>query len=228
MSGRKPLLEKDEPRVSASLAEFPLRDQALIELGLNTGFRITELLSLTIGQIWEAGRVKAQVKVTRAKLKGGHGCRRKAIASRSVPLNATVAAMLEQYLFARFGSGEPDPTLPLFPSRQAGRALSRWQANRIVHAVFEKAGLGSAESYGTHSLRKTFCRRVYAATKYDINLTRAVMGHTNISTTQKYLHIDDAEMTAVVNAIGEPKSALAHEQNPSVSSVQMLPLPALH
>src|ERR1035437_6793530 len=159
MPGRKLLLEKDEPRVSASLAEFPLRDQALIALGLNTGFRITELLSLSIGQVWETGQVKPQVKVPRAKLKGGLGCRRKVITSRSVPLNATVAAMLEQYLFARFGSGQPDPTLPLFPSRHAGRALSRWQANRIVHAVFEKAGLGSAESYGTHSLRKTFCRR---------------------------------------------------------------------
>src|ERR1035437_8297893 len=81
MSGRKPLLEKDEPRVSASLAEFPLRDQALIALGLNTGFRITELLSLSIGQVWETGHVKPQVKVPRAKLKGGLGCRRKVIAS---------------------------------------------------------------------------------------------------------------------------------------------------
>ena len=73
MPGRKPLLENDEPLVRAALAEFPLRDQALITLGLNTGFRISELLSLTVGQAWEAGRVKPLVKVTRAKLKGGHG-----------------------------------------------------------------------------------------------------------------------------------------------------------
>ncbi len=221
MSGRKPLLEKDEPRVSASLTEFPLRDQALITFGLNTGFRVTELLAITIGQVWESGHVKPQVKVTRAKLKGGHGCRRKAITSRSVPLNATVAAVLEQYLFARFGSGEPDPNLPLFPSRHAGRGLSRWQANRIVHAVFEKAGLGSAECYGTHSLRKTFCRKVYAATGHDINLTRAVMGHSSIGTTQKYLHVDEAEMVAAVQAIGQmanwpdrqlPKNELAQQQ----------------
>jgi integrase len=179
MSGRKPLLENDEPLVRAALAEFPLRDQALITLGLNTGFRISEPLSLTVGQVWEAGRVKPLVKVTRAKLKGGHGCRRNAVSSRSVPLNAAVAAVLEPYLFARFGSGlsEGASALPLFASRHAGRALSRWQANRIVHAVFEKAALGSPECYGTHSLRKTFFRRVYSATKYDRNLTRAVMGH---------------------------------------------------
>jgi hypothetical protein len=33
MSGRKPLLENDEPLVRSALAEFPLRDQALITLG---------------------------------------------------------------------------------------------------------------------------------------------------------------------------------------------------
>lgn len=149
--------------------------------------------------------MKPLVKVTRAKLKGGHGCRRNAVSSRSVPLNAAVAAVLEPYLFARFGSGLPEGAsgLPLFASRHAGRALSRWQANRIVHAVFEKAGLGSPEFYGTHSLRKTFCRRVYSATKYDINLTRAVMGHTNIATTQKYLHVNEGDMTAAVQAIGQ-------------------------
>jgi site-specific recombinase XerD len=203
MSGRKPLLENDEPLVIASLQAFSLRDQALVLLGLNTGFRITEILSLTVGQVWDTGRVKPQVKVSRAQLKGGRGQHRKTVVSRSVPLNAAVTAVLEQYLFARFGSGAADPQVPLFPSRKRGASITRWQANRIVHAVFNKAGLGSSESYGTHSLRKTFCRRVYSATKYDINLTRAIMGHASIATTQKYLHVDEAEMEAAVQAIGQ-------------------------
>lgn len=49
MSGRKPLLENDEPLVVSALKEFLLRNQALVLLGLNTGFRITEILSLTVG-----------------------------------------------------------------------------------------------------------------------------------------------------------------------------------
>jgi len=131
MSGRKPLLENDEPLVIAALKEFSLRDQALIILGLNTGFRITEILSLTVGQVWDAGRVKAQVKVSRAQLKGGRGRHRKTVVSRSVPLNAAVTAVLEQYLFARFGSGAADPLAPLFPSRKHGASITRWQANRF-------------------------------------------------------------------------------------------------
>ena len=212
MSGRKPLLESDEPLVIAALEEFSLRNQALVLLGLNTGFRITEILSLTVGQVWDAGHVKPQVKVSRAQLKGGRGQHRKTVVSRSVPLNAAVTAVLEQYLFARFGSGAADPLAPLFPSRKHGAPITRWQANRIVHAVFNKAGLGTPESYGTHSLRKTFARKVYTATKYDINLTRAIMGHASIATTQKYLYVDESEMVAAVQAIGrigcEPKKTI--------------------
>lgn len=196
------MLENDEPLVIAALKEFSLRDQTLVILGLNTGFRITEILSLTVGQVWDAGHVKPQVKVSRAQLKGGRGRHRKAVVSRSVPLNAAVTAVLEQYLFARFGSGAADPLAPLFPSRKHGAPITRWQANRIVHAVFDKAGLGTPDSYGTHSLRKTFCRTIYEATKYDINLTRAIMGHASIATTQKYLHVDETEMVAAVQAIG--------------------------
>jgi integrase len=73
MPGRKPLLENDEPLVIAALKDFSLRNQALIIFGLNTGFRITELLSLTVGQVWDAGKVKPQVRVLRAQLKGARG-----------------------------------------------------------------------------------------------------------------------------------------------------------
>lgn len=48
MAGRKPILETELPKVYAALAEFPLRDQTLVTLGLNTGFRVTELLSLDV------------------------------------------------------------------------------------------------------------------------------------------------------------------------------------
>jgi len=206
MPGRKPILENDEPLVRNAPEGSPLRDQALITLGLNTGFRITELLSLAVGQVWEAGRAKPQVKVSRAKLKGGHGCHRRTIVSRIVPLNDASKTALEQYLFSRFGSGDANPALPLFPSRNFGAPLRQWRANQIMHAVFEKAGLGTPESYGTHSLRKTFARKVYSATKYDFNLTRAVMGHADIGTTQKYLQVDESEMDEAVLAIGRMNS----------------------
>ena len=199
MAGRKALSPEEEDQVLHLLPQkFNLREQALIVLGLNTGFRITELLSLDVGQVWERGTVRPRITVMRAHLKGGRGRRRRSLTSRSVPVNAAVAAILEQYLFARFGSGPANPKAPLFPSQRKGMRMSRWRANVIVHLVIQAAGIADHEAYGTHSLRKTFARKVYENSGHDINLTRAVLGHAEIGTTQKYLDIAAGDVEAAV------------------------------
>ncbi len=194
MAGRKPILEHELPKVYAPLAAFPLRDQALVTLGLNSGFRISELLSLNVGNVWEDGRVKTQLKVTRAKLKGGSCARKKSTTSRTVPLNETAALILQKYLFSRFGSGPVKIDESLFPSRFHGKRINRSRANVIVHAVPKKAGVENQECYGTHSLRKTFCQSIYKITNHDLNLTRAIMGHASVSVTQRCLFVDEVEM----------------------------------
>jgi len=204
MAGRKPLLETELPLVYAALAEFSARDRALFILGLNTGFRISELLALNVGDVWDGERIRPQVKVTRAKLKGGRGMRRKGISSRTVPVNEAATQALQRYLFARLGEGEGEvaATDPLFPSRFHGQRLTRWGANDIVHAVLAKAGIDGNADYGTHSLRKSFCRQIYKGTGNDLNLTRAVMGHSSCSTTQQYLHVDEEEIVSAIMGLG--------------------------
>jgi integrase len=198
--GRKPLLESELPRVYAALANFPLRDRTLVTLGLNTGFRIKELLSLNVGHVWEDTHVRSHIRVTRAKLKGGKGRRKKTITSRTVPLNETATLILQKYLFARFGPGPMKLEEALFPSRMHGKRINRCRANVIVHEVLERAGFENLDAYGTHSLRKGFCQAIYRITNHDLNLTRAIRGHADCSTTQKYLFVDEAEMqNAVLN-----------------------------
>ncbi len=203
MAGRKPITEEQEPAVLRALAARPLRDQALFILGMNTGFRITELLSLNVAQVWDDGNVRANVRITRAKMKNGRGHRRRSVTSRVVPLNGAASAILRPYLFARFGSGGALPHEPLFPSRKRGMRLSRWRANTIVHEVIRAAGFDDQDAYGTHSLRKRFANRIYQATKFDINLTRYVMGHCNVSTTIAYLSVNEADAVAAVMRIGQ-------------------------
>lgn len=203
MPGRKPIRPEDEPRVQAALASFSVRDQAAITVGINTGFRATELLSLNVGDVWQDGRIRATVTVARRCLKGGRGRRRKAISSRTVPLNEAAVAALQKFLFSRFGSGRPvAPQEPLFPSRFHGLRLTRWRLNRLVKEVLALAGVGSAAHYGTHSLRKTFAKKIYAATGNDINLTRAVLGHAQVGTTQRYLEVDEEEVVRAVLSVG--------------------------
>jgi integrase len=217
MAGRLPILEHDEPHLYDALPHFSLRDQALIVLGLNTGFRIHAILSLTVGQVWEQGAIRPSVTVTRARLKGGRSVYRRSIHSRSVPLNDRAKTYLNVYLSGRALAGLLNPTAPLFPSRKHGLALTRWQANRIVHTVLGAAGFADQGRYGTHPLRKTFFQKVYRATKHDINLTRAVMGHTQVGTTQRYLHVDARDVTAAVLAVGESSFPPANSPLPMVA-----------
>jgi integrase/recombinase XerC len=130
--------------------------------------------------------------------------RRKGITSRTVPVNEAATQALQRYLFARLGErkGEVAATAPLFLSRFHRLRLTRWGANDTVHAVLAKAGIDGNADYGTHSLRKSFCRQIYKGTGNDLNLTRAVMGHSSCSTTQKYLHVDEEEIVSAIMGLG--------------------------
>jgi integrase len=70
MAGRKPITEEQEPALLAALEKASARDALIVLASLHLGFRISETLSLDASQIWEGGRVKAEVKIHRCRLKG--------------------------------------------------------------------------------------------------------------------------------------------------------------
>jgi site-specific recombinase XerD len=206
MPGTLALTQEQEAAVRATLAQFPLRDQALAELLLGSGYRVTEALSLSVADVWAVGRVKPRVTVRRAQMKGGRSPWKRRVTARSVPLNSRVVAALEAYLFSRFGSAGPaNSEEPLFPSRSGGGRLSRWRVNQIVHQVLEAAGIDSRPGtgqFGTHSLRKTFCKSVYRLSNNDLALTRIAMSHASIQTTQAYLPIATEDVDRIVMGLG--------------------------
>ena len=67
-----------------------------------------------------------------------------------------------------------------------------------MKTAFEAAGLNG--HIATHSLRKSFAQRLYDKTG-DIYLVQELLGHRNISTTQKYLGVNYADAKAAVEAI---------------------------
>jgi len=69
-------------------------------------------------------------------------------------------------------------------------------------------GIAYHKAYGTHSLRKSFARKVYKNCEHDINLTRAALGHREISTTQKYLDVDAGDVDAPVLRLGAVASSV--------------------
>ena len=219
MAGTLALSQEQECSVRAALDRFSLRDKALAELLLGSGYRVTEALSLTVVDVWSNGKVRTRATVRRAHMKGGRSPWRRSVTARSVPLNARVVAALEAFLFSRFGSAGPaNPYEPLFQSRSGGGRLSRWRVNQLVHEILEAAGIDARSGtglYGTHSLRKTFCTNVYRISGNNIALARIAMSHSSVQTTQAYLPVAAEEVDRVVMALGaeELPSAAVQEEN---------------
>jgi integrase len=202
MNKTLPLSQADEESLLAHVAALPLRDQALILAGLRTGLRITEVLSLNVGDVWRQGTVPSAVRIERRALKGGRSLHRRRIRSRIIPITPTLGLAISAYLAERAEGGVLDPSGPLFLSREGLGRLSRWQALRIVRGAILASGCDSHGCWGTHSLRKTFAGRVYRLTRHDVNLTRHLLGHTQLETTLRYLGVDETAGRAAVLQLG--------------------------
>jgi site-specific recombinase XerC len=97
------------------------RDQALFILGIKTGFRISELLSLRVGDVWQHERFVDYVAVQRRHMK-------QKWESRSVIVHPDAKAALAVWLMELQRTGAVSPETVLFPSRKGlNRALRRGQ-----------------------------------------------------------------------------------------------------
>ena len=167
------------------------RDVALIILGRQTGFRISELLSIRIRHLIQEGRMVDSLRVAKRYMK-------KKRETRTVDLlPATQLALRDclAYLKARgFMQGEDF----VFQSRTGHNApISRTRAYRIIHNTARSCGITGP--IGTHSMRKTYGQKLYnrflqrRAGGEAIDPLRRVkerLGHKSISSTESYLEED--------------------------------------
>lgn len=154
--------EGKEPWVAA-------RDVAIFTLLYGAGLRISEALSLKMGDapFGEGLRIK------------GKGAK-----TRLVPLLPAARTSLEDYLALRPPAKDRDA--PLFLSVR-GRALSP----RIVQREMKKQAraLGLDESATPHALRHAFATHLLAAGG-DLRAVQELLGHASIAATQRYTKID--------------------------------------
>ncbi len=179
MKGCRPLTEEEVRRVAASFSgRYAVRDRALFVLSCKVGFRISEILSLRIGDVWRFGKVVGRVTVARGNRKGkpcGH----------TVALNQAARSALAAWIgeFATVGLLQPE--CYLFRSRKGGnRPIGRRQALRVLRAAFEACQLTGP--LGCHSLRKGFALKVYKTSGHNLLAVKKLLGHSRIGTTVKY------------------------------------------
>lgn len=188
------------------LSDGRFRDRMLLIVGTNVGYRITELLTWTIGQVLTRdGNVAKEVTVTRALLKGGSGVRKRSIRSRRIVLNERARGAIRDYLASL--NRIPAPAEFLFRSREGdNRPVHRAQAHRILKDVCRTCGI-DATRISTHSLRKSFVRAVYDASHYDIVRTQRIVGHSSPQMTARYLETTQTDLDDLVLGLAAPLSA---------------------
>ena len=187
---------------SSFTGAYKLRNSALFVLGVRSGFRISELLSLTVGDIIEpTGRLAEQVTVQKGYMK-----RKKE--SRSVPMHPEVAKHLREYCAWLAERGQNGASRPLFPGR-TGEPLSRRDYWRILKTSALNLGL-SMHGISTHTMRKTFAHRVHSVLNAQLRAgaeieplkeLKTALGHASISSTERYLAEDKQRVNNIISTM---------------------------
>ena len=128
MKGCRALTDDEVSLVAQSFSgTYAARDKALFVLGVKSGFRISELLSLTVWDVWQYGQFVERVAVRRRHMKGK-------AQGRSVILHPEAKGVLAPWLMILQRGGKVTPDTYLFPSRKGhNRPLRRGQAWHILH-----------------------------------------------------------------------------------------------
>lgn len=194
MKGCRPLTDAEVADVLASFfGRYAARDRALFILGTKSGFRISELLSLRIGDVIQAGKIVDRVTVRRANMK-------KKLEGRTVLLHPDAKAALTTWVDQLRGLGYMSADDFVFQSRVGtNRSICKAQAWKIIHRTAVDAGLTG--KIGTHTLRKTFANAVYERLGRDLVRTQKALGHRNINSTVSYLSFREEDIDAAILAL---------------------------
>ena len=188
MRGTRPLDNEEIRQVAACFdGTFASRNRGLFMLGVSTGGRISELLSLQIGDVWQNGKPVKDLLFARSIVKGGE-------VSRAVPVNIDGRQAIEDLIaWHRDRYENAAPHRPLFPSRkgQGKKKMTTRAGHNLLKKVFDRAGLNG--HLATHSLRKSFAQRLYDHTG-DIFAVQEMLGHKSVATTQQYLGVNYASV----------------------------------
>lgn len=158
-----------------------MRDALILELMYGTGMRVSELVGLNVSDI-DFGGMRIRVR--------GKGKK-----ERIVPIADMHTAMIKDYLavMADICSGGLKDSEAVFINKLGTRLTDR-SVRRIVEKYLTEAGLPL--DFSPHSFRHTYATHLLEGGA-DLRTIQTLLGHESLSTTQKYTHLNLAELLKV-------------------------------
>lgn len=164
-------------------SDFYSRDFCILTLFLNCGMRLAELVSINLGDFRdETIRIVGK----------GHK-------ERLVYLNSACLQALDRYKKERASLPNLVDKNALFVSKRTGKRLTARRVEQIVARCLQSAGL-SGMGFSPHKLRHTAATLMYQYGQVDMLALKEILGHENVSTTQIYTHINQAQLKQAVES----------------------------
>ena len=160
--------------------QFAKRDKAIIEMLYSCGIRVTELCDLeTSNLIFEDDLIRVMGKGSKERL---------------LPIGGRAKRFLNDYLdHSRHKLIKKTSSSSIFVSRN-GKPLTRAMINNILKKWCRAAGI--TKSISPHTLRHSFATHLLEGGA-DLRFVQALLGHSDISTTQIYTHLDKHHLKEV-------------------------------
>src|SRR3990167_862222 len=155
------------------------RDKAVLESLYSSGLRVSELVGLNLEDI------DLNTRLVKVKGKGNK--------ERIVPIGKKAISCIETYLELRPSVSKKEESQAVFLNARGGRLTVR-SIQRIVDCAITQCGL--SKEVTPHVLRHTFATHLLNSGA-DLRSIQELLGHTSLSTTQKYTHLNLDQLTKV-------------------------------
>ena len=169
-------------------SKFYQRDKAIIEMLYSCGIRVTELCNLEMSNLFiDEDLIRVMGKGNKERL---------------LPLGVRSKKYVSEYIkHSRNSHIKKSGSSFVFVSRN-GNQLTRAMINIILNKWTQVSGL--KKSVSPHKLRHSFATHLLEGGS-DLRFVQALLGHSDISTTQIYTHIDKHYLKEVYK-IHHPRS----------------------
>lgn len=156
------------------------RDYVLFMLGIMTGYRAGDLVTLKVRDVKEA-LTSGKFIILEGKKKNSKNIREKNRKPREAEIIPELETILKEYI-----KGKKDFEY-MFPSRKGNGYINVDRVTRILKEAANHFGLNDITA---HSMRKTYAYTIYINNNYDLLTVKEMLGHSCIEETKVYLGLD--------------------------------------
>ncbi len=164
-------------------SELGVRNRAIVEVLYSCGLRVSEVVDLRLSDVF------LNDSLVRVMGKGGK--------QRIVPLSRAAKERITEYLPVRRAARQADA---LFLNNK-GQKLSRVMIFTMIRKAALRAGI--AKNIGPHTFRHSFATHLLEGGA-SIRQVQELLGHSNISTTEIYTHLNTAALRGAIEKLPLP------------------------